>query len=145
MSQEDSSKRRIRLDFEHTTDLWTSDKIGHIIHVLQQSFDSNVQMADVEWEYYVKDSIDHVPRTYPEKPRMPSPDASNSNRTPSCSLSTSRERPLVWEMPSSGIASLNPYFVHDEKLTTTDVPSGMVEVEAKAFGLNFREVKVQLG
>ena len=40
---------------------------------------------------------------------------------------------------------VNPYFVDNVEISTTDVPSGMVEVEAKAFGLNFREVMVALG
>jgi NADPH:quinone reductase-like Zn-dependent oxidoreductase len=39
---------------------------------------------------------------------------------------------------------MNPYFVDNAETSTTDVPSGMVEVEAKAFGLNFREVLVAL-
>lgn len=41
--------------------------------------------------------------------------------------------------------AVNPYFVDNSEIGTTDVPSGMVEVEAKAFGLNFREVMVALG
>src|SRR5271168_5006868 len=41
--------------------------------------------------------------------------------------------------------AVNPYFVDNSEISTTDVPSGMVEVEAKAFGLNFREVMVALG
>lgn len=145
MRQEDSSKRCIRLDFEHTTDPWTSDKIGHIIYVLQQSFDYNVQMADVEWEYYVKDSMRHVPRFYPDKGQDALARGLKFEPDPELQPFHEPGRPLVWEVPSSGIASLNPYFVYNEEIATTDVPSGMVEVEAKAFGLNFREVMVQLG
>lgn len=145
MRQEDSSKRCIRLDFEHTTDPWTSDKIGHIIHVLRQSFDYNLQIADIEWEYYVKDSIRHVPRTYPDKAQDALAKGLQFDPDPELQPFHEPGRPLVWEVPSSGIASLNPYFVYNEEITTTEIPSGMVEVEAKAFGLNFREVMVQLG
>lgn len=145
MRQEDSSKRCIRLDFEHTADPWTSDKIGHITHVLQQSFDHNLQMTDVEWEYYVKDSMRHVPRTYPDKAQDALARGLRFEPDPELQPFHEPGRPLVWEVPSSGIASLDPYFVYNKDVATTDVPSGMVEVEAKAFGLNFREVMVQLG
>ncbi|KAI3320950.1 type I polyketide synthase [Xylariaceae sp. AK1471] len=145
--QEDSSKRCIRLDFEHDADPWTSDKIPHIIHVLQQSFDYDIGPADIDREYYVKDDMLHVPRTYPNK--FQDILARDLKVEPEPQLEPFHQpgKPLVWEppKPNSGGSTLNPYFVYDEEIATSDIPSGMVEIEAKAFGLNFREVLVQLG
>ncbi|KAK7959439.1 Compactin diketide synthase [Apiospora aurea] len=127
MRQEDAGKRWIRLDFEKTGSVWSGDKIPHLTHVLEQSFDVTLDATEVEWEYAVKDSLLRVPRTYPDKP-FDQPG-----------------RPLIWETPKSGATGINPYFVENTELMTTEVPHGMVEVEAKAFGLNFREVMVALG
>lgn len=145
--QEDSSKRCIRLDFEHNAEPWTSDKIPHIIHVLQQSFDSNIDPADLDREYYVKDNMLHVPRLYPNKSHDILARDLKVDPEPTLEPFHQPAKPLLWEppKPGSGGSSLNPYFVYDEEIATSDIPSGMVEIEAKAFGLNFREVLVQLG
>jgi hypothetical protein len=135
----------IRLEFENNTRPWSSDKIRHIVHVLQQSFDATLDPADVEWEYAVKDSMLQVPRTYQDKTQDAF--ARNVPVDPPPELQPFHQpgRPLVWETPKPGATGINPYFVDNAEISTTDVPSGMVEVEAKAFGLNFREVMVGLG
>ena len=145
--QEDSSKRCIRLDFEHNAEPWTSDKIPHIIHVLQQSFDSNIDPADLDREYYVKDNMSRVPRLYPNKSHDILARDLKVDPEPTLEPFHQPAKPLLWEppKPGSGGSSLNPYFVYDEEIATSDIPSGMIEIEAKAFGLNFREVLVQLG
>lgn len=145
MRQEDSSKRWIRLDFEHDQNPWTSDKIGHIVHVIEQSFDNDAETIDIEWEYAVKDSMLHVARTYPDKVQDAA--ARDLKLLPDPELQPFHQpgRPLIWETPISGSMGLDPYFVENQIITTTEVPAGMVEVEAKAFGLNFREVMVALG
>lgn len=145
MRQEDSSKRWIRLDFEHDESPWTSDKIGHIIHVIEQSFDTDAQTTDIEWEYAVKDSMLHVARTFPDKVQDAAARDLKVLPDPELQPFHQPERPLIWETPTSGSMGLDPYFVENKVITTTEVPAGMVEVEAKAFGLNFREVMVALG
>ena len=60
---EDSSARCIQLDFEPGPDVWTSGKTDHIIDVLQQSFDYNVDSMNAEWEYAVKGSMLYVPKS----------------------------------------------------------------------------------
>lgn len=144
--QEDSSKRCIRLDFEKNGNPWTLDKLPHIIHVLQQSFDRNIEATELDREFYLKDDMLHVLRLYPH--RANDVIARNLKTDPEPQMEPFHRPgvPLVWEPPKPGTASsLNPYFVYDEATATTDVPEGMIEVEAKAFGLNFREVLVQLG
>jgi NADPH:quinone reductase-like Zn-dependent oxidoreductase/malonyl CoA-acyl carrier protein transacylase/SAM-dependent methyltransferase len=145
MRQEDATKRWIKLDFEHDSNPWTKEKIEHIVHVLQQSFDTTLEPADVEWEYAVKDSMLRVSRSFPDKAQDALARNLNVDPVPELQLYHQEGRPLIWEVPTSGTMGLNPYFVYNQEVVTTDVPSGMVEVEAKVFGLNFREVMVQLG
>jgi acyl transferase domain-containing protein/NADPH:quinone reductase-like Zn-dependent oxidoreductase len=145
MRQEDAGKKWIRLDFENNSKPWSNDKIEHIVHVLQQTFDATLDPADVEWEYAVKDSLLQVPRTYPDKTQDAL--ARNMSIDPPPELQPFHQpgRPLIWETPKSGATGIDPYFVENTEIISTDVPSGMIEVEAKAFGLNFREVMVALG
>lgn len=145
LKQEDSNKRFIRLDFELDNNPWTLDKIDHIIHVMRESFDHTVETVDLEWEYSVKGSLRHVQRAYPDRALDASAWKLKLNPKPELQLFKQEGRPLIWETPSSGLMELNPYFVYNEEINTMAVPSGMVEVEARAFGLNFREVMVQLG
>lgn len=65
MKQEDSNKRYVLLDFEITATPWTTEKIAHIVHALRQSFDYNIYLVEIEWEYAVKDSIAHCPPVLP--------------------------------------------------------------------------------
>lgn len=145
MRQEYSYKRWIRLDFEQGQPPWTIDKFEHIIHVLQQSFNKETEASDVDWEYSVKDSQLHVPRIYPDKLH----DAVLRNTEilpePELQLFTQESKPLIWEVSDRGAMSLDIHFVENARLLGNEIPDGQVEVEAKAFGLNFREVMVALG
>jgi acyl transferase domain-containing protein len=110
MRQEDAGKRWIRLDFEKDASPWSSDKIQHLVHVLQQSFDATLDPADVEWEYAVKDSLLQVPRTYPDKIQ----DALSKNLAvdlpPESQPFHQPGRPLIWETPKSGATGSNHPF-----------------------------------
>ncbi|KAI1372099.1 polyketide synthase [Hypoxylon crocopeplum] len=69
LRQEDRSKRCIQLDFTPSSSVhnpWTTDKIGYIVDILKQSFDSNIVSPEQDFEYAVKDSSIYVPRVYPD-------------------------------------------------------------------------------
>lgn len=143
---EDTSKRYVHLDFEsasHASDIWTSDKFSHILHVLQQDFNNSLDKARIETEYSVKDSMLHVSRLIPDKIRNRF--ASDMNIDPEAELQSyhQTDRPLVWETSGSGM--LSDLHFADKLDLAGDVPSGCVEVEARAMGLNFRDVLVALG
>ncbi|OBT83082.1 hypothetical protein VE02_08865 [Pseudogymnoascus sp. 03VT05] len=123
----ESSKGFIHLDFERGPDgPWTSDNINHIVLVLQRSFDGSIEMSSIDWEYAVTDSMLHVPRLFPDKTHDAVVSDNEVDPAPQMQPFHQPNRPLVWETPSSGIG-------------------GKVEIESKAFGLNFREVMVALG
>ncbi|KAI8630635.1 hypothetical protein F5Y19DRAFT_483957 [Xylariaceae sp. FL1651] len=143
LKQEDANKRFIQLDFESTSDAWTLDTIPHIVHVFQQSFDYNVDPKDIEWEYAVKDSSLHVPRFYPDVVQDRASSGTQIDPTPVLEPFWQPGRPLAWETSKSGLLS-DLYFT-DHPDIAGDVPSGMIEIKPKAFGLNFRDVLVGLG
>ena len=136
---EHSSSRYVQLDFEQSANPWSEDKISYIVHVLQQAFDYNKEHADIDWEYAVKDSILHVPRVYEDKLEA----NTSVDLVPQPQPFHQPGRTLVWEPLSSGLLS-NLCFTDGADMSG-DIPSGMVQIEAKAFGLNFREVMIGLG
>jgi len=143
---EDTSKRYVHLDFEcnlEGKDVWTSDKIDHIVHVLRTSFDESLETASIEREYAVKDSMLRVPRLYPNKIQDSICSDKRVDPEPEPQLFHQPGRPLVWETSGSGLLS-DLRFVDKPELLGA-VPSGLIEIEAKAFGLNFRDVMLALG
>lgn len=136
---EHSSNRYVHLDFEQSSNTWSEDKISYIVHVLQQAFDYNKEHNNIEWEYAVKDSILHVPRIYEDKHE----DGPNVHQDTQPQLFYQPDRTLTWEPQGSGLLS-NLCFT-DAVQISGDLPAGMVQIEAKAFGLNSREVMISLG
>ncbi|KUI53120.1 Lovastatin diketide synthase LovF [Cytospora mali] len=147
--QEDTTKRYVSLDFETTTNgadgPWSATTIPQIIQVLKQSFDARVDTAEIEWEYAVKDGMLHVPRVYPS----PAEDRASSE-TPVDPAAVEQSlwqpnRPLLWETVQTVGSLSNLYFTDDPKAAEASLPSGYVEIQSQALGLNFRDVLVALG
>lgn len=142
---EDTSKRYVHLDFERILDgdEWTGDMISHIVHVLQQSFKDSIDEAGIECEFAVKDSMLRVVRLIPDKFHSRLCSNMDTDPKPELQLFFQPGRPLVWETSRSGL--LSDLHFTDKLDLAGNVPSGFVEVEAKAFGVNFRDVLVALG
>jgi len=135
--REDQNKRCIQLDFEVTSDPWARDKISHIMHVFEESFDYNIANSNrnMDWEYAVKDSMLHVPRIYPDVAQ-----------DRACSGSTPAAEPRAWHKRGKDLVVFQDSINFAEVPEMVDpVPSGMVEVETKAFGLNFQDVMLATG
>ncbi|KAI1412829.1 hypothetical protein F5Y13DRAFT_199683 [Hypoxylon sp. FL1857] len=132
LRQENAGNRYVQLDFEQSAAPWSADKIDLVLHVFQQTFDYNKEGGDIDWEYAVKDSILHVPRVYADREE----DSDHTDPVPQSQLFCQRGRRLVLE--PSGTGSLSDTHFIDEDVLHEDLPSGMVEIEAKAFGVNSR-------
>jgi NADPH:quinone reductase-like Zn-dependent oxidoreductase/ubiquinone/menaquinone biosynthesis C-methylase UbiE len=143
LKQEDTDKRCIQLDFESTGCPWTADKIPHIMHVLHQSFDYRRIPTEIEWEYAVKDSLLHVPRHWPDRTWDEASNETHVDPAPEPQPFWQPGRALTWEPSRSGL--LNEIYFTDAPALEGVIPRGMVEIEPKAFGLNFRDVMVALG
>ncbi|KAI5866390.1 hypothetical protein GGS23DRAFT_556890 [Durotheca rogersii] len=139
LRQEYLANRYVALDFESYGDRWSEDKIPFVLHVLRESFDYSRELGNIEWEYAVKDSTLHVSRIYAEKDNVFNGVGLEPQRQPFHQPG----HPLVWTTSSKGTLR-NVCFTEADEISG-DVPAGMVEIEAKAFGLNFRDVMTALG
>ncbi|VUC25637.1 unnamed protein product [Clonostachys rosea] len=142
LKQEDASIRRVHLDFNSEQDNYTSDKVQFITQVFQQSFDFNIEDATVETEYAIKDGYLRVPRIYHDLPRDKETARVETDPEPVLKPWKQEGVDLFWERGTSGLLS-QTYFV--DKAPEPEVPEGEVEIEIKAFGLNFRDVLLALG
>lgn len=143
LRKEDSTKRCVQLDFELDLKPWTTDKIKHIVRTVEENFDYNVDITEGEWEYAVKDDMLHVSRIYPDKATDQA--ARKVVADPPAELQPFHQpgRALVWEVGKSNL--LSDLHFADRPDIEDAVPSGVVEVEPKAFGLNFHDVMAALG
>ncbi|CAJ2514336.1 Uu.00g024550.m01.CDS01 [Anthostomella pinea] len=124
LRQENASTRYIHLDFEQTKEeLWTLDKIDHIVCVLQQSMDDNIGLDSVDWEYAVKDNVLHIPRVFPDDGEIAAP-------KPHEQPFHQPGRTVVWQSEKSIFAESGQIKV--------SVSRGMVQIEVRAFGLRPR-------
>lgn len=143
LKQEDTGKRYVHLDLDIQTEPWSVQDIPHIVHALKQGFDGNINTSDIEWELAVKDNRTYVPRVFPDEAQANAIREAPTDPEPEAEPFHQPGRALVWETDSSGLLS-NLHFT--EKLDIAQpVPEGMVEIEPKAFGLNFRDVMTALG
>lgn len=150
--REDQSKKCVSLDFD--ADPWAlggDSFMKHILRVFIESFDYNkgTTNPDMDWEYAVKDAVLHVPRIFPDvaldhtcsggKP-IPEPQPWHATGE--------RPRDLVYQIPQSTTGGLPDKFTFAEVPAMVDsdqVPAGMVEIETRAFGLNFRDLMLAMG
>lgn len=138
--QEDQSKRCILLDFEAGRDAdtpWTSETARHIAHTLQVSFDFHEDRSSIEFEYAVRNNVLLVPRVFQE------PIANEKHAIAMKPFWNSGPNLTADVNKASG--SLGQLYFVETSAASVDLPPGYVEIEPRAFGLNFRDVLVMLG
>lgn len=144
LREEDSSKNVVYLDFEQGTDeLWSDSKYKHILRVLKESFDERVDLASADREYAIKDSILHVLRVYTDEAEENATTTNPVDREAEMLPWHQPGRNWVYEVDPNGLLS-NTHFV-DNPAIAEEVPRSYVEIEPKAFGINFRDVLTSLG
>lgn len=140
--QEDQSKRCALLDLEREKDNdatpWATDTARHITRILHATFDFNTVTSNTEFEYAIKDSITYVPRVVPDA--TITLDHTDSTAT---GLFHKPGRDLTLRCDSNG--SLSAVHFVETSTFTGELQTGFVEIEPRAFGLNFRDVLTILG
>jgi len=142
--REDMSKRCVHLDLEDSpAGLWGGETIGHILHILEERFNYSTEEAIVDSEYAVKNSVLHVLRYYPDDEMDLL--CSKIEPMPEPRLWHDDERDLQYRIPNRPGNMLDEISFSEIPKDTDSVPYGMIEVEMKAFGLNFQDPMLVLG
>lgn len=142
LKQEDASVRRVLLDFDAASGDWSTRTTGIISDVFEKSLNLSIDDADIEYELAVKDNTVYVPRIYHDLDRDLDCAKDQSRRVPVSEPYGQPDTVLTWERSASGLLS-KTHFIATPVLDET--PAGHVEIEVKAFSLNFRDVLMALG
>ncbi|KND87310.1 Lovastatin diketide synthase LovF [Tolypocladium ophioglossoides CBS 100239] len=146
------------LDLDPSTPVWSEPGITAIVHVLQAClgtpddvYSITAEAAPVESEFAVRDGLILVPRVSKDgvRNKMLTPEAPNwamPESIPEAPLFQD-QRPLRLEIGIPGL--LDTLAFNDDKEadvgSSDDTQAEMVEIEPRAYGLNFRDVMVAMG
>ncbi|TLD10619.1 hypothetical protein PgNI_05131 [Pyricularia grisea] len=144
---EDASRRYVSLDLDPNNPPWSIENIRHIAAVLAVSLDFSTPRHEVDLEYAVQDDIIYISRLYE--------DDQECQKTFGCSQGM-EDQPielLPFEKTQTGHnlrlcvgkPGLLDTLRFDQVVPDEPPAEDELEIEPRAFGLNFRDVLVALG
>ncbi|KAL2166565.1 hypothetical protein VTG60DRAFT_2512 [Thermothelomyces hinnuleus] len=144
LRQEYSGKRLGTLDLDPSQSLWSSESILSITDVFRQFFDESVTEITRDYEFAERDGVIYVPRYFKDSDRNKAV-FSKATETPTPRLEPflQSDRPLRLTIGTTGL--LDTLAFNDDPTATEPLPDDFVEVEPRAFGVNFRDVMVAMG
>lgn len=141
LRMENSSRRLVSVDFEVTGKPWTDKVSRTLATVFASAFDLNHEPDQIDNEFSVKDDQILISRIYQ--------DETQNKMTAALGQSNLSVKPFVGSQTllqlEVGDRGLLDSLRFCEKTTLPDLLDGYIEIEPKAFGLNFRDVLVALG
>ncbi|KAH6857080.1 hypothetical protein B0I37DRAFT_301053 [Chaetomium sp. MPI-CAGE-AT-0009] len=145
LRQEYSGKRLGTLDVDPSQPMWSPESIKSITEVFKGFFDdSTVGESSTDYEFAERDGVIHIPRYIKDIERNktvfgPAPEAPAPRLEPFLQS----DRPLRLTIGTTGL--LDTLAFDDDPTAAEPLPDDFVEVEPRAFGVNFRDVMVAMG
>ncbi|KAI0912850.1 hypothetical protein F4823DRAFT_632847 [Ustulina deusta] len=134
----------ISFDLDPRRDTWDDENISHLAVILKRFLKPPPLIGYEDFEYAERDGVIHVLRYFP--------DVELDTPAPSQSLS---KTPLTNGLPPWNIPSfcasvetpglLNTLSFKDYQDISANLPGDYLQIEPKAFGVNFRDVMVAMG
>lgn len=152
------SRRYLTLDLDPHTPLWSEESVPAIVKVVTAGFNSPNGAADPsgaveappgEFEYALRDGILMIPRIFKDQvrsKRVSPDDAAISGAVTNAPLQQ-LDRPLCMNV---GMPGLLDTVAFDDDISISaqagsDLSPALIEVEPRAYGVNFRDVMVAMG
>ena len=144
LRQEYSGKRLGTLDLDPSQPLWSSESVKSVTEVFKRFFDQSTAEPAIDYEFSERDGVIRIPRYIKDANRNAAVFSQSS------SLPTARQEPFMQsDRPlrlTIGTTGLMDTLVFDDDPTAAEpLPPEFVEVEPRAFGVNFRDVMVAMG
>jgi NADPH:quinone reductase-like Zn-dependent oxidoreductase len=145
LRQEYSGKRLGTLDMDPSQPVWTPEAVKSITEVFKGFFDESTGSdAPSDYEFAERDGVIHIPRYIKDTERNntvfgPTPEAPAPRLEPFLQS----DRPLRLTIGTTGL--LDTLAFDDDPTAAEPLPDDFVEVEPRAFGVNFRDVMVAMG
>ena len=140
---EDISKKYISLDLDPNHDPWTVATKDVILKIFDAAFNNTTDDSLNEYEYAERDSMVLVSRVHSNSTEDDSLGIGSTNQTLELQPFHQPERTLRMHVGTPG--SLDSLMFVDDESAFKPLPDDFVEIDPKAFGLNFRDIMVAMG
>ncbi|KAL4883330.1 polyketide synthase [Aspergillus karnatakaensis] len=141
---ENAGIRYATLDLEMgSASPYTTESTSTISKIVEATFDSNTESANIDFEYSERNGQIYVPRVLPDPGANKALLETNGEPTVEDQPFYQEGRPLRMETGTAGL--LDTLRFVDDFERNEPLPADFVEVEPKAFGLNFRDVMIAMG
>ncbi|KAF9873136.1 polyketide synthase [Colletotrichum karsti] len=145
LRMEDAGRRYVSLDLETTESVWAEKNTDFIADVFSASFDFARSSQDIDTEYAVQHSLLHVSRIYND-------DTENKALSPEDAIPhleirefATKDSGTALQMEVGTPGLLDTLRFHEVDRDGSSLAPDQIEIEPRAFGLNFRDVLVALG
>jgi len=140
---EDSSKRYITLDLDPRRDSTTEADIQAITDVYKQALNWANDQDSLDFEYAERNSVIHIPRVYEDSVENDAVRLERDKYTPELQPFYQPGRELRLEVGTPG--DLDSLVFRDDPSASVDLAEEFVEIEPRAFGMNFRDIMSAMG
>lgn len=140
---EDISKQYISLDLDPNHDPWTTTTIDVILKVFDATFNNSRDKSLKDYEYAERDSVVLVPRVHSDPAEADRIGVKSTNQVPQLQPFHQPGRALRMDVGTRGL--LDSLTFSDDPSAADPLPDDFVEIEPRAFGLNFLDIMVALG
>ena len=137
-------KRMATLDLDPKKELWSNECIDPVREVFEKMFDYSIDDAVKDFEFADREGVVQVPRYLKDVDRNKAvfPDVVDQNLT-QLEPFHQPHRPLRMVIGTPGL--LDTLAFDDDPDAVEELHPSFIEVEPKAFGLNFRDIMVAMG
>lgn len=143
LRMEDHGKRLISLDLEPESNVWSRETSDFVQKVIMSSFNLNEDHHQIDCEFAVRGSALHVSRLFEDQEEDKAISASPATSQHERADFVESEIPLKVDIETTGLLD-SLRFVENEVMYEP-LPDDYIELEPKAFGVNFRDVLITLG
>ncbi|RDW88161.1 hypothetical protein BP6252_00193 [Coleophoma cylindrospora] len=140
---ENSGTKYITLDLDPLQDCFTSVTSASIISILKAAINSAALTIVVDWEYAQRDGRILIPRLVEDTNTNKIFLSQEDSLVPQMEPFYQADRPLMMKIGTPGL--LDTLGFVDDATIVTPVLEDVVEIEPRAFGLNFRDIMVSMG
>ncbi|KAK4227024.1 putative polyketide synthase [Podospora fimiseda] len=144
LRQEYSGKRLACLDLDPSKPPLCFECVKSITEVFRGVFDYSCTSFSQDYEYAVRQGVVGIPRYVKDAVRNKTVFHKNGERvSPKLEPFMQKDRPLRLTVGTTGL--LDTLAFDDDTSVLEALPDDFVEIEPKAFGVNFRDVMVSMG
>lgn len=143
MRNETGGRRYVSLDLDATRQTWHSDCIQTICNVFRSTFIGSFENGTKDFEYTEQHGSIYTPRLFDDTTLNTALDENASQPEMALEPFHQPEKPVRMAIGIPG--SLDSLYFHDDPNATKLIAGDEIEIDPKAFGINFRDVMVAMG